>query len=322
MILAAFVATLWGFNFVVIDWGMDGIPPLLFVAIRFLAVAAAVVVVPRPNTGWRTVVGVGLFMSLGQFGLLYTSMALGLQPGLAALLLQAQAVFTILIAAGVLRERPTVPQIFGVALGIVGLAVVAAGRGGTAPALAVALALAAALSWAIGNVISRRAGDVRGRGRLGALSLTVWSALVVPVPALALSFAVEGPTAIAEGLAAFGWRPAVSTLYTAGLCTIIGYAIFNALLARNRSAAVVPWVLLAPVVAMASAAVLLGQIPNVAEVVGGAILVVGVLVTGLRRPVRVRRFAPRRAAASPPTEAAASPPAEAPDPTRAQATPV
>jgi len=285
-LLAALVATLWGFNFIVIDWGMDGIPPLLFVAIRFLAVAAAVVIVPRPHTGWRTVVGVGLFMSLGQFGLLYTSMALGLQPGLAALLLQAQAVFTILIAAGVLRERPTAPQIVGVALGIVGLAVVAAGRGGTAPALAVALALAAALSWAIGNVISRRAGDVRGRGRLGALSLTVWSAVIVPVPALALSFAVEGPTAIAEGLAAFGWRAAVSTLYTAGLCTIIGYAIFNGLLARNRSAAVVPWVLLAPVVAMASAGLLLGQIPNVAEVAGGSLLVVGVLVTGMRRAVR------------------------------------
>ena len=95
MILAAAVAALWGFNFVVIDCGMQGVPPLLFVAIRFLVVSAAVVFVPRPRTSWRTIVGVGLFMSLGQFGLLYTSMALGLQPGLAALVLQAQAVFTI-----------------------------------------------------------------------------------------------------------------------------------------------------------------------------------------------------------------------------------
>lgn len=282
MILAASVASLWGFNFVVIDWGMRGIPPLLFVAIRFLFVAAAVVFVPRPATSWRTIVGVGLFMSLGQFGLLYTSMALGLQPGLAALLLQAQAVFTIVIAAGVLKERPTVWQVLGVAVGVIGLAVVAVGRGGNAPALAVVLALAAAVSWAIGNVISRRAGVVRGSGRFGALSLTVWSALVVPLPALALSLAIEGPAAIGTGLAAFGWRPVLSTLYTAVLCTIIGYAIFNGLLARNRSAAVVPWVLLAPVVAMASAALLLRQIPTIAEAVGGLLLVAGVLVTNLR----------------------------------------
>ena len=282
MILAAAVASLWGFNFVVIDWGMRGVPPLLFVAIRFLVVAAAVVVVPRPRTSWRTILGVGMFMSLGQFGLLYTSMALGLQPGLAALVLQAQAVFTILIAAVALRERPSTAQVVGVALGVVGLSIVAAGRGGNAPALAVALALAAAMSWAIGNVISRRAGVVSGPGRLGSLSLTVWSALVVPVPALALSFVIEGPDAISHGLAAFGWSALVSTLYTAVLCTIIGYSIWNGLLSRNPSAAVVPWVLLAPVVAMTSAALLLGQIPNPAEVLGGALLIGGVLVTGIR----------------------------------------
>lgn len=299
MILAAAVASLWGFNFVVIDWGMTGIPPLLFVAIRFLVVAAFAVVVPPPAASWRTVLGVGVFMCLGQFGLLYTSMALGLHPGLAALLLQAQAVFTVVIAAGVLRERPTAGQITGVALGVGGLALVAAGRGGDAPLLAVLLALAAALSWAIGNVISRRAGVVNGRGRLGMLSLTVWSALVVPVPALGLSLLLEGPVAIAEGLAAFGGRAALSTLYTAGLCTILGYAVFNSLLARNRSAAVVPWVLLAPVVAMVSAALLLGQTPSPAEIAGGAILIAGVLVTTVpaRPPASARQPAPAAASA-------------------------
>lgn len=295
MLLAALVASLWGFNFVVIAWGMTGIPPLLFVAIRFTVVAAVALVIPRPQTGWKVVVGVGLFMCLGQFGLLYTSMALGLQPGLAALLLQAQVVFTIVIAAVALRERPTAMQVIGVVLGCLGLAIVALGRGGEAPAVAVLLALAAALSWGIGNVISRQAGDVRGVGRGGVLSLTVWSALVVPIPALALSLLVEGPAAVGAGLASFGWTATLSTLYTAVLCTVVGYAIFNGLLARNPSAAVVPWVLLAPVVAMASAAVLLGQVPTPGEAVGGAILVVGVLVTGIRR----RRVRPERPARRP-----------------------
>lgn len=291
MVLAASVAALWGFNFLVIEWGMVGVPPLLFVAIRFAVVAAFVVVVPRPRARWSAVVGVGLFMSLGQFGLLYVALSLGLQPGLAALLLQAQAVFTVVIAAGVLRERPTPAQALGVGLGVAGLAAVALGRGGDAPALAVVLALGAALSWAVGNVISRRAGVVTGRGALGALSLTVWSALVVPMPALALAMVFEGPDAIGAGLAAFGIRALVSTVYTAGLCTLVGYAIFNALLGRNPSAAVVPWVLLAPVVAMASAALLLGQIPAPAEIVGGAVLVAGVLVTTVARRPRTRRRA-------------------------------
>ena len=120
-------------------------------------------------------------------------------------------------------------------------------------------------------------------GRGGTLSLTVWSSLVVPIPALALSFVIDGPAAVGAGLAAIGPQAVLSTLYTAGLCTLFAYAVFNGLLGRNPSAAVVPWILLAPVVAMASAALLRGEAPSVGEVVGGAVLVAGVLVSGIRR---------------------------------------
>ncbi len=267
------MATIWGFNFVVIDWGMHDVPPLLFAAIRFAAVVfPAVLLVPRPNAPWRVLVAVGAFMSLGQFGFLYVSMAAGMPPGLAALVLQAQVIFTVVIAAGVLRERPTAAQVVGVALGTVGLVVVGAGRGGHVTAAALALCLLAALSWGIGNVVSRASGVT------GGLSLTVWSAVVVPVPLLALSLLLDGPGAVATAVAGFSWQAVVSTLYTAGLASLVGYGIFNSLLSRNASAYVVPWVLLAPVVAMASAWLLLGQAPNAAETVGGLLLIVGVLV--------------------------------------------
>ncbi len=287
-LLAALVATIWGFNFVVIDWGMDGVPPLVFVAVRFAAVVVpAIFLVKAPSAPWRTVAAVGMFMSLGQFAFLYVAMDAGLPPGLAALVLQAQVIFTIVIAAGVLREPPTRAQVVGVALGSVGLLVVALGRGGDVTAVALGLCLLAALSWGIGNVVSRSAGVV------GGLSITVWSAAVVPVPVLLLSLVVDGPQVVSAGFAAFGWQAALSTLYTAGLASLVGYAVFNSLLARNESAYVVPWVLLAPVVAMTSAWLLLGQRPNSAEGLGGALLVVGVLVA------MTSRGAPRRALAEP-----------------------
>ncbi|MBZ5736650.1 EamA family transporter [Nocardioides mangrovi] len=278
-LLAAVVATIWGFNFVVIEWGMEGVPPLLFVAIRFTVVLLpAIVLVRRPPVPWRTLVAVGAFMSLGQFGFLYVSMDAGMPPGLAALVLQAQVIFTIAIAAGVLREVPTSAQVVGVLLGAVGLATVAVGRGGHVPLVALLLCLLGALSWGIGNVVSRASGAT------GGLSLTVWSALVVPVPALVLSLLVDGPAAVADGLGAFGWQAALSTLYTAGLASLVGYGVFNTLLARNPSSYVVPWVLLAPVVAMASAWLLLDQRPNGAELGGGLLLILGVLVA--IRPAR------------------------------------
>lgn len=285
-LLAALVASIWGFNFVVIDWGMgagtaDEMPALLFLALRFaVVVVPAVFLLPKPDVPWRTIVAVGAFMSLGQFGFLYSAMAAGMPAGLAGLVLQAQVVLTIVIAAVVLRERPTRAQVVGVALGAAGLVVVGFGRGGHVPLLALGLCLAAALSWALGNVVSRASGAT------GGLALTVWSAVVVPVPLVALSLLLDGPDGISRAAGAFGWEAALSTLYTAGLASLVGYGIFNGLLSRNPSAAVVPWILLVPPVAMGSAWLLLGEVPSAGELVGGAVLVVGVLVA--LRPARDR----------------------------------
>ncbi|TIC88162.1 EamA family transporter [Nocardioides sp. GY 10113] len=289
-LLAALVATIWGFNFVVIDWGMGEVPPLLFLAIRFLAVLVpAIFLIPRPRVPWRTILAVGAFMSLGQFGFLYVSMHAGMPAGLAGLVLQTQVVLTIVIAALVLGERPTRRQSLGVLLGAVGLGVVAVGRGGHVPLLALGLCLIAALMWAIGNVVSRASGAT------GGLALTVWSALVVPVPLALLSVLLDGPGVLAEAAAAFDGHAAVSTLYTAVLASLVGYGIFNGLLARHPSAAVVPWVLLVPPVSMGSAWLLLGERPSVGELVGGAVLVLGVLVA--LRPGAAGRSRAERASA-------------------------
>jgi O-acetylserine/cysteine efflux transporter len=284
MSLAALVAALWGFNFVVIDWGMGSVPPLLFAAVRFAVVVPACLFVPRPAVPFRTVAAVGVFMSLGQFGFLYLSLHLGMPPGLAALVLQAQVVFTVVIAAFALREPPSRAQVAGVGLGVAGLAVVALGSGGRVPLLALALCLLAGLSWGIGNVVSRASRAP------GGFALTVWSATVVPVPLLGLSLAVDGPSAVAHGLEHLGWHGAASTLYTAGLCTLVGYAVFNRLLSKYPSGHVVPWVLLAPVVAMACSWWLLGEVPGTAELTGAVLLVAGVLAA--QGTIRIRR--PRR----------------------------
>ena len=290
-LLAVLVAVIWGFNFVVIEWGMHGVPPLLFLALRFSAVIVpAVFLVPRPAASWRTVAAVGLFMSLGQFGLLYTSMHLGMPPGLAALVLQAQVLFTVLIAAGWLRERPTRWQVAGILVAGAGLVVVGVGRGGHIPLAALLLCVSAALSWGVGNVVARRAAVPTSSG----LSMVVWSSLVVPLPALGLSLVLDGPGAVGDALAGLGVEAVVSTLYTAGLASLVGYAIFNHLLARYAASSVVPFVLIAPPVAMLSAWLLLGQVPNTAESLGGLVVLVGVLVAVRRRPLQGRMLKFRR----------------------------
>jgi O-acetylserine/cysteine efflux transporter len=275
-LLAVLVAVIWGANFTVIDEGLDGMPPLLFVAIRFLVVLLpAVFLVPRPAVPWRTIALVGLLLCVGQFGLLYTALAVGLPAGLASLLVQAQVMFTVLFASIRLRERPTAPQVTGIAVGTAGLLVVAFGRQAGTPLLGVVLALAGAISWASGNIVSRRAAVASG------LSLTVWSALVVPAPLFALSLIVDGPAEVSHALTHLTLANVLSTAYTAIGASLIGYGIWNTLLARHPAAAVVPFTLLVPPVGMLTAWLVQGERPGPFELLGGALLLVGVAVTAL-----------------------------------------
>lgn len=283
-LLAVLVAVLWGCNFVAIHLGLRDVPPFLFLAIRFVLVAfPLVLLVPRPKASWQAVVAVGVFMSLGQFGLLYLALAIGMPAGLASLVLQAQVVLTMVIASLALGERATRRQVGGALVGTVGLATVAVGFGSGASIVPLLVTVGAALSWAIGNVVARAAKVESG------LSLVVWSALVVPLPCLAVSLVVDGPAAIGEALAGFGWTALLSTLYTVVAASLVGYTIFNGLVARHPASSVVPYILLVPPIGMLSAWLVLDEVPNLLETIGAVVMLVGVAVavTSARRPVVV-----------------------------------
>jgi O-acetylserine/cysteine efflux transporter len=274
VLLAALVALIWGMNFVVIDEGLDGMPPLVLVTLRFVVVVLpAVFLVPKPPVPWRVLLASAAFLSFGQFGLLYSSLAAGMPAGLASLVVQAQVIFTVVIAAGWLGERPTAGQVAGIVLGSAGLAVVAAGRSAETPLIGLLLCVAAALSWATGNVVTRQAGVASG------LSMVVWSALFVPVPMFAIALAVDGPAEVGHSLAHLTLPNVFATLYTAYLASMVGYGIWNSLLARHRAAVVVPFTLLIPPVGMASAWLIQHERPGGAEIAGGALLLAGVAVT-------------------------------------------
>ncbi len=273
--LAVLVAVLWGVNFVAIDLGLHAngrdVPPLLFVAFRFLLVVFPFILfIRKPDVSWKAIIGVGLFMSAGQFGLLYLGMALGMPAGLASLVLQAQVLFTVLIAARFLGERPSRRQILGVVLGLAGLGVVAVGRSAVALILPLMIVLAAALSWAIGNVVARHSKAASGLG------LVVWSGAVVPLPLAGLSLVVDGPDTVWVTITDLQMPTILSAIYTAVFASLIGYGIWNRLLTLYPSSDVVPFTLLVPVVGMTAAWLVLNEIPTAPEIMGGLILLVGV----------------------------------------------
>ncbi len=214
---------------------------------------------------------------------MYTSLALGMPPGLASLVVQIQAAFTVVFAVIALHERPASHQVVGVGLGMAGLAVVALGRGGATPLLALLLCVGSAASWAAGNVVSRRMRVASG------LSMTVWSALFVAPPMYALALAVDGPGEVGRALTGLSLVNVGSTLYTAALASLLGYGIWNSLLARHTASSVAPFSLLVPPIGIAAAWLVQGERPGPLVLAGGAVLLAGVAWTTLGNRMVTRR---------------------------------
>lgn len=105
-LLALLVVVVWGLNFVVIKVGLHNMPPLMLAGLRFLLVAfPALLFVARPKIPLRLLLGYGLTISFGQFAFLFCAINLGMPAGLASLVLQAQAFFTIILGAFAFGER-------------------------------------------------------------------------------------------------------------------------------------------------------------------------------------------------------------------------
>ncbi|GLK16154.1 EamA family transporter [Herbiconiux flava] len=316
-LLAALVAVLWGVNFVAIHFSLEHFPPFFLVALRFLVLAIPTVLfVKWPGVKVRWLLGYGLGFGILQFAFLYAGMSAGMPPGLASLVLQASAPFTVVLAALWLRERLSVVQGVGILIAVAGLGVIAAERAGVSALLPVVLTLFGALGWAFGNICSRQAKPV------SPLGLTMWMSVVPPVPLLVLSLLVEGPARIGESLAtAFTLEalPAMLGLaYTVLLGTVVGSGIWVTLMKRNPSSRVAPFSMLVPVAGFTSAWLILGEVPNAGDLVGGAIVIAGVLIATV--PWRGRRSRPGfDADARPTTTGEPTAPAAPPAPSRPSA---
>jgi O-acetylserine/cysteine efflux transporter len=285
---------LWGLNFVVIALGLRDFPPLLFASLRFLIAAVpAVLLVPRPGVGWRRVVGIGLLMGVIQFGALFVAIRLGLSAGLASVVAQSQVVFTALISAAALRERPRRAQIAGLVVAVTGLGAIGIGAGPGGSVIGFALCLLAGAAWGGGNVLTRATRPRRP------FSLLVYSSAVAPVPLLGLSLLLEGPANDAAAVLHLDLPGVAALLYVAVAATLVGFGLWYRLLSRYPTDVVAPFTVLVPVVGLLSAWSVLNEVPSPLDLAGAGMAIAGLIVIhlagdgtrGSGRAIRLRRRA-------------------------------
>lgn len=275
--LALLVVVIWGVAFVATKLALESFSPPALAAARFLVAALPALVLARPPIAWLTLVIVGTFLFTGQFLFQFFGIASGVPAGLAAVVVQTQALFTIVLAALALGERPTARQLTGTAVAVGGLAVIAATVGDDLSTIGLVLTTLSAVSWAVGNVLVKRLPPV------DPLTLAAWLSLVPPAPALALALAHDGPRGLVHELAGASWLGLVAALYLGAVATVLGYAIWGFLLRRYPAAAVTPFALLVPFVAALGSALVFGERFGPARLTGMALVLAGLAVIALPR---------------------------------------
>lgn len=281
MLLALCVVVAWGVNFVVIKLGLQGMPPFLLAGLRFALVAfPAIFFVRRPPIPLRWLVVYGMTISFGQFAFLFLAIKLGMPAGLASLVLQAQAFFTLLLGALLLAEKLRWNHIVGIIIATLGMFMLAtAGMEGQTSAgitlTTMMLTLSAALSWGLGNITNKII--MRNRS-VPIMSLVVWSALVPVIPFFACSLLFEGQAAIVNSLLHIGLQTMLALFYLAFVATIVGYAIWGNLLSRYETWRVAPLSLLVPVVGIITAALVLDEHLSGQQMLGAVVIILGLLV--------------------------------------------
>jgi O-acetylserine/cysteine efflux transporter len=281
---ALLVAIVWGFNFVVIRVGIDSYPPLMLAAFRFAIAALPVLFLPKPAMSWARIVGIGIFLFLAQFGCLFVAIGIGMPAGLASVVIQSQAIFTIAFSVIFLGERLRPLQIVGAIVSFAGLACIGVNFVQEYKLVQLAgfmLVLAAGLGWAIGNII------VRSGEKTDMLSTVAWTSLIPPIPLLLLSFAFERNTAL-PALTHFDVLGIASVFYLGFIATTFGYGIWGHLLNLYPAAVVSQFAIAVPIFGLASCAIVFGERFGLLEMAGILLVILGLAFNAFAVPRRER----------------------------------
>ncbi len=281
IVLATLVAFIWGTTFVVIKVGLGSFPPFLFVALRFaLAAFPAVFFIKRGNIPWKYIIAIGGALGVMTFSLLFVGMDLGMPAGLSSLVLQCQAIFTLILASAFLKDMPTFWQWTGVLVAFGGMVLLVVDMSTSPSFLGLLMVIAAGFFWSISNILMKKAGKV------DMLALIVWMSLIPPLPMLGASLLAE--TGQWQAITDMTWAGFGAVFYIAIVGTVFGFGAWAYLFREYSPNVVAPFSLLVPAFGIWSGSLLLGETLTVHEIAASCLLLGGVflVVFGSRLPVK------------------------------------
>jgi O-acetylserine/cysteine efflux transporter len=265
--LVVVLSVLWGISTPVSKIGVNEMPPLFMLAVRFFIVALAVFFYPVSRVQMKSLFRLSLTLAALHFPCMFIGLRY-VDASAAAVLTQLQLPFAALLAAFVFGERLSVRAISGIALAFAGVVVIA----GTPNIFAagwtgLVLMIAAAFFWAVASL------QMKSLGRISPFAANAWLAVFAGPLLLAESWIFEqSPLTSFSGLTLTG---AGAILYLVVMTTFVGYGIWFKLVQAHPVSVVMPFTLTNPMFGILSSALMLGEQITLQFMAGAALTLCG-----------------------------------------------
>ena len=270
--IASLVPIFLGFGFVIAKPAFESFPPILLMGVRFIFAASLLIWwFPIPKGYLKKIFFASLIANTLQYSITYTGLNY-IDASAAVLLVQTEVPFGVIFAYFMLKERPTIRALIGIAVAFVGVYILTGSPNLDGKFFGITLTIIGSAIWALGQVIVKPLSK-----EINPLALVAWLALFSGPLLITLSSIIDGDTIKYLSEAKFDhWMIA---FYIGFIMQPITYGCFYYVLKNNPLYKVLPIVTMGiPPTGLLAAIFLLGEKPTQELFIGGAIIIVGVIL--------------------------------------------
>mgnify|MGYP001403268819 FL=1 len=276
--IASLVPIFLGFGFVIAKPAMEYFPPMLLMGMRFVFAASILIWwFPIPKGFLKKIFIASFVANTLQYGLTYTGLSF-IDASAAVLLVQTEVPFGVIFAYFMLKEKPTTRSLVGIAIAFIGVYLLTGSPNLDGKFVGVALVIIGSGIWALGQVLVKPLSK-----EISPLALVAWMALFSGPILIALSAIFDGNTINYFKTANFNsWLVAI---YLGFIMQPITYGCFYYVIKNNPIYKVLPIVTMGiPLTGLLAAIFLLGEEPTKELFIGGAVIIIGVILIVFTKP--------------------------------------
>ena len=270
--IASLVPIFLGFGFVISKPAFESFPPILLMGLRFVFAASILIWwFPIPKGYLIKIFIASLIANTLQYSITYSGLDL-IDASSAVLLVQLEVPFGVIFAFFMLKEKPTIRALIGIGIAFIGVYVLTGSPNLNGKIIGIGLTILGSAIWALGQVLVKPLSK-----EINPLALVAWMALFSGPILILLSAIIDGNTI--EYLANAEINHWIIAIYIGFIMQPITYGCFYYVIKNNPIYKVLPIVTMGiPPTGLLAAIFLLGEKPTQELFIGGAIIIIGVIL--------------------------------------------